>query len=421
MMSNVAFSESQSNLTIPLTKLYLKQNLTDGLFRVQLTSLLGNQSGNYITYNVPVQISATYYGAQRQIATIRPFSTMIFNFSNHSFLVFVNETYYPNSYATANSSRANSSSSSYQQWAQIGIRNLSATTRSQTTAPSNTSTTTIPTNTLSNLTIPLTTVYVGNSLIDGKLRIQLQNLGAANANGISPATLVMYYNTVQTNVFTLLPHSTTKFTTDEHSFILFLNSTYAGNVSRWASIGVKNLSSTITPTPPITTTTVTIPRYITYTLSLNRGWNLFSVPMAYAVMHNTTCESGMISSPIWQLANGSYRKVSSVSGGFGYWVRSTSACSVTFFGSNMTYSIMPSLSSGWSSIGAPAAPTAFSYIAGSCNAIRLVGFNTSSNSYYDVSTSSTNNQTGMHSGAGYLIKVSSACSLGNNNMPPSPP
>jgi hypothetical protein len=230
----------------------------------------------------------------------------------------------------------------------------------------------------------------------------------------------MYYNSVQTNVFSLLPYSSIKFTAADRYFSLLVNATHSGNSSSsgWAQIGVMNLSAKIQTTNSLTNNTV--PRYVTYSLSLSKGWNLFSVPLAHAFVHNTTCTSGIIASPIWQLVNGSYRKASSVYGGAGYWIRSRGSCSVTFFGSNATYE-MPSLSQGWSSIGAPETSTAFSYLAGSCSAVRLVGFNASSNSYYNVSTTATNNQTGLSPGAGYLIKVAGACSLGSSSMPPSPP
>jgi hypothetical protein len=197
----------------------------------------------------------------------------------------------------------------------------------------------------------------------------------------------------------------------------------AGSVSTFP---VCNPASTTTvPATTITsiaTTSIptTIFQYLTYTVTLNRGWNLFSVPLEYATKLNTTCASSAIASPIWQLVNGQYEQASSIYGGIGYWVKSNSECSVTFSGPALTIDELPSLSQGWNLIGAFSYPTAFRSIAGTCSATSLMGFNPNANSYYSVSVSSADNVTGLLPSNGYFVKVSAACKLGSASALPPP-
>jgi hypothetical protein len=170
-------------------------------------------------------------------------------------------------------------------------------------------------------------------------------------------------------------------------------------------------SSTISTT--IQTTTTILP-LTNYTLQLNPGWNLFSVPLTYATKLNTTCAKGVIESPIWQLLNGKYVKASLIYGGTGYWVKAASACSVTFRGPSLTLNEIPSLTSGWNIFGALNYTTDFSNMSSNCDVLRgPYGFNTTANLFYETSSITTGN--------GYLVRLGSSCTLGSAPPPISMP
>lgn len=173
------------------------------------------------------------------------------------------------------------------------------------------------------------------------------------------------------------------------------------------------------------TASSTFPRYTVYagftsastqstaTITLSRGWNLFSVPLANATTVNNTCSSDL-ASPIWQFTNGQYSKASSIRGGYGYWAQSTGTCTISFTGSPLTISKMPSLSAGWNLIGALNSSTSSTNMLGGCD-VRSgpFGYSTSSNSYYNASQ--------IAPYAGYFVNVTSACTPGAGSTPPAPP
>ena len=164
-----------------------------------------------------------------------------------------------------------------------------------------------------------------------------------------------------------------------------------------------------------TTATTTIPpfNYATYTLTLNAGWNLFSIPLEYATGLSGTCSSGELVSPVWQLSNGQYIRATSLYGGVGYWIKSTAACALTFAGPSLSINEFSNLNAGWNMIGALNGTTQFSSIKGTCNVVSgPFGFDIASNSYY--------NSTSLVTGSGYFINVTSACNLGSG-APPAPP
>jgi hypothetical protein len=199
-------------------------------------------------------------------------------------------------------------------------------------------------------------------------------------------------------------------------------SLYPGNYTKLAYDNLTIVVNQNAALPTTLPTTTTIPSYRTYTLTLDQGWNLFSVPLAYAVRINTTrCAPGAISSPVWQFENGVYAEANHIYGGIGYWVRSNSTCAVTFSGPSMA-EYAPSLTQGWNLLGA--APSSFgALIPGTCSIERIMGFNTSTNSYYSLNVPSANVSVIPSLGSGYFVEVPAACQLmlGNSNSPPSPP
>ncbi len=171
---------------------------------------------------------------------------------------------------------------------------------------------------------------------------------------------------------------------------------------------------TTTPTTFFTTQTTTIPsNFQTFVLNLQPGWNLFSIPLQYAVELNGTCSSSNIVSPVWQLANGQYQKANFLYGGEGYWVDVSSACSAVLSGPALSLSQFPSLAPGWNMVGAPASATSFNSIAGTCSV-------TDGPYAYYTGSGAYQYSTELNPGSGYFVEVSSDCSLGSGTPPPPP-
>ena len=135
-VKNLSVVKIPLSFTVPLTKLSINQNLTDGLFKVQLIGL-GGVNGEY---GNPAFLRIYYNGVLENFTgTIPAFFADEFSFSGHSFIVYMNESY--------------GSLNTYQQWAQIGIENLTSSATSSTTTPS-TSTTILSTTSVSTTTVP---------------------------------------------------------------------------------------------------------------------------------------------------------------------------------------------------------------------------------------------------------------------------
>ena len=86
---------------------------------------------------------------------------------------------------------------------------------------------------------PLTTVYVGQNLSSGPFTIQLTDLGQP-ANGVSPASINLYYNGVLQpgNTSQIMPGVTKQFNVSGHNLYVKVNSTFAGLYAyqKWAKI-----------------------------------------------------------------------------------------------------------------------------------------------------------------------------------------
>jgi len=86
---------------------------------------------------------------------------------------------------------------------------------------------------------PLTTVYVGKNLSSGaNFTIALQDLGLANSNGISPASIAVYYQGKLTNQTSIAPGTTTAFNVSGHKLFVKVNQTFAGyyQYQKWAKV-----------------------------------------------------------------------------------------------------------------------------------------------------------------------------------------
>ena len=85
---------------------------------------------------------------------------------------------------------------------------------------------------------PLQTVYVGHNVTSGPWNVQLQDLGQPNSNGISPASIAIYYNGQLTNESSVNPDTIAKFNVTGHLLYLNVNQTFAGLYSyqKWAKM-----------------------------------------------------------------------------------------------------------------------------------------------------------------------------------------
>jgi hypothetical protein len=95
--------------------------------------------------------------------------------------------------------------------------------------------------TLASSLTPLTTVFVGHNLTSGPFTVQLQDLGVANSNGVSPAAVAVYYNGALTNSSSISPSSiATKFNVSGHLLYVNVQSTFAGYYAyeKWAQMQV---------------------------------------------------------------------------------------------------------------------------------------------------------------------------------------
>jgi len=86
---------------------------------------------------------------------------------------------------------------------------------------------------------PLTTVYVGKNISSGaNFTVALQDLGLANANGISPASIAVYFQGKLTNQTSISPGVTASFNVSGHKLFVKVNQTFAGyyQYQKWAKL-----------------------------------------------------------------------------------------------------------------------------------------------------------------------------------------
>lgn len=180
----------------------------------------------------------------------------------------------------------------------------------------------------------------------------------------------------------------------------------------------------VPPTLPVENTTVSY-----YTVAIQPGWNLISVPFESGKLTTTDCDSTTLYTlnPVGRSYNKENLNGKSWFGFEGYWMKSSKQCKLQFEVSaedgfytstkldeaTGRFATSLSLSKGWNMIGAPHGGTSFSQIAGTCTlSSGPWGFNSAANSWEKA--------TSLESGKGYFVKVTEDCVLGSS-MPPLPP
>ena len=122
---------------------------------------------------------------------------------------------------------------------------------------------------------PLQTIYVGHNITSAPWTITLQDLGQPNSNGISTASVALYYNGALTNQSSLTPGTTTKFNVTGHTVYVNVNATFAGLYAyqKWAKL---QLYTNVYP----------VVSGQAYNQTTNPGWNV------RLLWTNTTSASG---------------------------------------------------------------------------------------------------------------------------------
>ncbi len=178
-----------------------------------------------------------------------------------------------------------------------------------------------------------------------------------------------------------------------------------------------------TSSTTISTTTTVGPNLPSYTVYFKKGWNLFSVPLKYASSIDysaSTCVRSDFTSPLLEYSNGQYSDADTIYGYVGYWVDSGVACSIKFYGPELSGN--RTIGIGWNIIGTPESKSGaegmhISDFSGNCY---VLGNPLS----YDTNTSTYYNSTTVYPGKGYFIYVMSGCEIGspeNLQAPPPPP
>jgi YVTN family beta-propeller protein len=205
----------QTNYTAsgPFKTVNLGHNLTAGPWTAALTGL--NQPNSSGISQARVNIY--YEGAQTNSILLNPGTTTKFTVSGSSAYVHLNQTFL--------------GLYSYQKWAKMNLSIPSPVTpQTNQTAPG-----------------PFKTVYVLRNLTAGPWTAELSDLGYPNRNGISTASISVYYNGNFTNVAQVSPGTMAKFTVRGSSAYVQVNQTFPGAYvyQAWAKM---NLSVT----PPAT-------------------------------------------------------------------------------------------------------------------------------------------------------------------------
>jgi hypothetical protein len=195
----------------------------------------------------------------------------------------------------------------------------------------------------------------------------------------------------------------------------------------FASAANNSSNATVTPTPfpspvptitPTPTPTPTPANY--FQVTMQKGWTLFSVPLAAPMVINQSCAS----STTWSYNPTTYlytqATLKSLSAGKAYWFYSNSACAVQFNASKAyrVQDVNIALKTGWNMIAAPASadgysPVPISSIAGNC-------YITSTQTYLP-GMDNWNESTLMMQGSGYFVKVSGPCTMSANTSAIKPP
>ncbi|MDO8553933.1 MAG: hypothetical protein Q7S22_03950, partial [Candidatus Micrarchaeota archaeon] len=144
----------------------------------------------------------------------------------------------------------------------------------------------------------------------------------------------------------------------------------------------------------------------TIEIELNKGWNLFSIPLKDATL-TSNC-NGFNTRKKWH-----YDRVikwinpGKLDAGNGYWFKADNACKITVTGTNYAIDDLKktALTSGWNQIGSPELPVNMNTLLASCKITHGPwSYNTLAGVYEKATT--------MVAGKGYFIKLSEDCKLG---------
>ncbi|MGC8537831.1 MAG: S-layer protein [Candidatus Micrarchaeia archaeon] len=113
----------------------------------------------------------------------------------------------------------------------------------------------------------LTTVYVGDNITSGPFKVQLSGLGNTNSNGVSQASINIYYqnSTTPVNTSVVDTYSLSKFNVSGHNLWVKVNQTFVGGsfaYQRWAKMQLYANVYNITSSQA-------------YNKTYNPGWNVY--------------------------------------------------------------------------------------------------------------------------------------------------
>ena len=171
------------------------------------------------------------------------------------------------------------------------------------------------------------------------------------------------------------------------------------NSSSNGTNGGTNNTQQAAPKDTSTVQSVEIPQLEqAFTLSMKKGWNLFSVPVDSNIKDvESTC--AFYPSNIFEYS-GSYLNPSALAAGKGYWFRTSNDCSLKVKGVSSSGSEI-ALNAGWNAIGVPYASSNFK---GDCKFVK--------GPYsYDSTARKWVSASSLQPFKGYFVKVSSACKM----------
>ncbi len=240
------------------------------------------------------------------------------------------------------------------------------------------------------------TLHLNSTNDCGDFGVQLVGLGQPNDNGSSSAILNILYkgklNSTYGGTSTFMPGESSLVVvsnaTNVTYFTMHLSSTFPGLYAyqKWAVI---QMSVSNTPPP-------------SYKLTFHKGWNLFSVPLAYVTSY--AASSCALESNLWALINGKYEKTANMEGGSGYWMEVPQNCSVIVSGPALNQSHYVTLTAGWNMVGSLPTAINISSVDGTCNVMKGPYAYNASTGYHATSE--------LVPGKGYLIDVRNSCFLG---------
>jgi hypothetical protein len=153
-------------------------------------------------------------------------------------------------------------------------------------------------------------------------------------------------------------------------------------------------------------------------IALQKGWNMFSIPIASSGSAAELLKSCEVTSKVWHYGVGiedttkrGYVATDYVTPGLGYWVRIASPCTIEVSGGDVDESFLPQLYAGWNQIGALSKPVLFDEVHGDCK-IKSGPWRYNAAGKYEKAET-------LLPGEGYWVKAESACRLGGS--PPLPP